>query len=122
MFGLQARGVRARTEIIAGASTFMTMSYIVFVQPAILSDCGMDHGAVLVATCIASAAATFLMGVLANYPIALAPAMGHNFFFAYTLCGVMGYSWQVALGANFISGALFIFLSFFSFLKEEPWQ
>jgi AGZA family xanthine/uracil permease-like MFS transporter len=115
MFDLQARGTSVRTEIIAGASTFMTMSYIVFVQPAVLSICGMDHGAVLVATCVASALATVLMGVLANYPIALAPAMGHNFFFAYTICGLMGYSWQVALGANFISGALFIFLSLFSF-------
>jgi len=115
MFDLQTKGTSARTEIIAGASTFMTMSYIVFVQPAVLSICGMDHGAVLVATCVASALATFLMGVLANYPIALAPAMGHNFFFAYTVCGLMGYSWQVALGANFVSGALFIILSIFSF-------
>ncbi|RJP71715.1 MAG: NCS2 family permease [Candidatus Abyssobacteria bacterium SURF_17] len=115
MFDLQSRGSNVRTEIIAGASTFMTMSYIIFVQPAVLSICGMDHGAVLVATCIASAVATFCMGILANYPIALAPAMGHNFFFVFTVCQLMGYSWQVALGANFISGALFIFLSLFSF-------
>ncbi len=115
MFDLQARGTSVRTEVVAGLSTFTTMSYIIFVQPAVLSICGMDHGAVLVATCVASAVATFLMGVLANYPIALAPAMGHNFFFVFTVCGVMGYSWQVALGANFISGALFIFLSLFSF-------
>jgi AGZA family xanthine/uracil permease-like MFS transporter len=115
MFDLQARGTSVRTEVVAGLSTFMTMSYIIFVQPAVLSVCGMDHGAVLIATCVASAIATLLMGLLANYPIALAPAMGHNFFFVFTVCGVMGYSWQVALGANFISGALFIFLSLFSF-------
>jgi AGZA family xanthine/uracil permease-like MFS transporter len=115
MFDLQAKGTNIRTECIAGASTFMTMSYIIFVQPALLTSCGMDHGAVLIATCVASALATFLMGVLANYPIALAPAMGHNVFFAFTVCGVMGYSWQAALGANFISGALFVFLSLFSF-------
>ncbi len=115
MFDLQARGTNVRIEVLAGLSTFMTMSYIIFVQPAVLSICGMDHGAVLVATCVASAIATFLMGVLANYPIALAPAMGHNFFFVFTICGIMGYSWQVALGANFISGALFLFLSVFSF-------
>ena len=115
MFNLRERGTSVRTEIVAGLSTFMTMSYIIFVQPAVLSICGMDHGAVLVATCVAGALATFLMGVLANYPIALAPAMGHNFFFVFTVCGVMGYSWQVALGANFISGALFVVLSVFSF-------
>ncbi len=115
MFDLQARNTNVRTEVLAGASTFMTMSYIIFVQPAVLSICGMDHGAVLVATCLAAALATFLMGVLANYPIALAPAMGHNFFFVFTVCGLMGYSWQVALGANFISGALFVGLSVFSF-------
>lgn len=115
MFDLQARSTNTRTEVIAGLSTFMTMSYIIFVQPVVLGICGMDGGAVLVATCIASALATFLMGVLGNYPIALAPAMGHNFFFVFTVCGVMGYSWQVGLGANFISGALFIGLSAFSF-------
>ncbi len=115
MFNLRQRNTDFRTEVIAGISTFMTMSYIIFVQPAVLSICGMNHGAVLVATCVASALATFLMGILANYPIALAPAMGHNFFFVFTICGVMGYSWETALGANFISGALFIFLSLFSF-------
>jgi AGZA family xanthine/uracil permease-like MFS transporter len=115
MFNLQEKGTTVHTEIVAGTSTFMTMSYIIFVQPAVLSICGMDHGAVLVATCVSSAVATFLMGVLANYPIALAPAMGHNFFFVFTVCGLMGYTWEVALGANFISGALFIFLSVFSF-------
>jgi AGZA family xanthine/uracil permease-like MFS transporter len=115
MFDLHARNTNVRTEVVAGLSTFMTMSYIIFVQPAVLSICGMDHGAVLVATCLAAALGTFLMGALANYPIALAPAMGHNFFFVFTVCLTMGYSWQVALGANFISGALFIVLSIFSF-------
>lgn len=115
MFDLQARNTTVRTEVIAGASTFMTMSYIIFVQPALLAQCGMDYGAVLVATCLASAVATLLMGFLANYPIALAPAMGHNVFFVFTVCIGMGYSWQEALGVNFISGALFIALSLFSF-------
>jgi len=115
MFDLRSRNTNTRTEIVAGASTFMTMSYIIFVQPALLAKCGMDHGAVLIATCIASALATVLMGLLANYPIALAPAMGHNVFFVFFVCGTLGYSWQAALGANFLSGALFIFLSLFSF-------
>lgn len=115
MFDLQARNTNIRTEVIAGASTFMTMSYIIFVQPALLAQCGMDYGAVLVATCLASAVATLLMGFLANYPIALAPAMGHNVFFVFTVCIGMGYSWQEALGVNFISGVLFIALSLFSF-------
>lgn len=115
MFDLQSRNTNPRTEIVAGASTFMTMSYIIFVQPALLANCGMDHGAVLIATCVASAIATLLMGLLANYPIALAPAMGHNVFFVFFVCGTLGYSWQAALGANFLSGALFIFLSLFSF-------
>ena len=76
MFDLKARNTDVRTEVVAGLSTFMTMSYIIFVQPVMLMKCGMDHGAVLVATCLASAVATFLMGALANYPIALAPGMG----------------------------------------------
>ncbi|GAB4332172.1 MAG: NCS2 family permease [Candidatus Abyssubacteria bacterium] len=117
MFDLQAKGTNVRTEIVAGVSTFMTMSYIIFAQPVILSNpvCGMDSGAVLFATCVSSALATFLMGVLANYPIALAPAMGHNVFFVFTVCAHMGYTWEIALGANFISGALFIILSVFHF-------
>lgn len=91
----------------------MTMSYIIFVQPVILSAAGMDKGAVMAATCISSAIATFLMGILANYPIALAPAMGHNIFFAVIVCGTLGYSWQVALGAVFISGMIFLILCLF---------
>jgi AGZA family xanthine/uracil permease-like MFS transporter len=91
----------------------MTMSYIIFLQPAVLSLAGMDSGAVMVATCISSAVATLLMGLLAKYPFALAPAVGHNVFFAITVCGTMGYSWEVALGAVFVSGSIFLILSFF---------
>ncbi|MDD8021039.1 MAG: NCS2 family permease [Acidobacteriota bacterium] len=100
-----------KTEFLGGLTTFMTMSYIIFVQPAILGETGMNTGAVMVATCLASALATLLTGLLSNYPIAQAPAMGHNVFFAVTVCGLMGYSWQVALGANFISGCIFTFLA-----------
>lgn len=111
-FRLNAHGTTVRTEVLAGATTFMTLSYIFFVQPAVLQAAGMDPGAVLVATCLASALGTFLMGVWANYPIALAPGMGHNFFFAYTVCIGMQIPWQTALGAVFISGSLFILFSF----------
>ncbi|MEA2006289.1 MAG: NCS2 family permease [Acidobacteriota bacterium] len=110
-FRLKENNTTIRTEFIGGLTTFMTMSYIIFVQPAILSVAGMDKGAVMVATCISSAIATLLMGLLAKYPVALAPAMGHNIFFAVIVCGTMGYSWQVALGAVFISGMIFIGLS-----------
>jgi len=110
-FRLKENNTSIRTEFIGGLTTFMTMSYIIFVQPAILSVAGMDKGAVMVATCVSSAIATLLMGLLAKYPVALAPAMGHNIFFAVIVCGTMGYSWQVALGAVFISGMIFIVLS-----------
>lgn len=110
-FKLSENGTTVRTELLGGATTFMTMSYIIFVQPAILGMTGMDRGAVMVATCLASALATLLMGLLARYPIAQAPAMGHNIFFAVIVCGTMGYTWQVALGANFISGILFAALA-----------
>ncbi len=115
LFKLKQHGTTVSQEIIGGLTTFMTMAYIIFVQPAVLSAAGMEFGAVMVATCISSAVAIFLMAFLANYPIALAPAMGHNFFFVYTVCLAMGVPWQTALGANFISGALFIILSFFGF-------
>jgi AGZA family xanthine/uracil permease-like MFS transporter len=123
LFRLEANGTTVQREVIGGTSTFMTMSYILFVQPAILSLTGMDFGAVMVATALSSALATFLMAFLANYPIALAPAMGHNFFFAFTICGStaiggLGYSWPVALGANFISGALFVALAFVGFRER----
>jgi AGZA family xanthine/uracil permease-like MFS transporter len=117
-FHLTELGTSVRTEILGGATTFMTMSYIIFVQPAILSAAGMDRGAVLTATCLASALATLLMGLLANYPIAQAPAMGHNVFFAVVVCGVMGYSWQAALGAVFLAGLLQIALSLAGFYEK----
>jgi len=117
LFDLAGAGTTPGREAIAGLTTFMTMSYIIFVQPAVLSACGMDFGAVMVATCVSSAIATFIMGFLANYPIALAPAMGHNFYFAFTVCGTvamggLGYRWETALAAVFVSGALFLILSF----------
>jgi len=122
IFKLKENNTTIATEAIAGTTTFLTMSYIIFVQPAVLSSCGMDFGAVMVATCIASAVACLITAFLANYPIAQAPAMGHNFYFAFTVCGPivaggMGYPWQVALGANLISGTLFVILSFFG-LRE----
>ena len=110
-FRLNENQTTFRTEILGGLTTFMTMSYIVFVQPALLSTVGMDFDAVLVATCLISAFATLLMAFLANYPIAVAPAMGHNFFFVFTVVGTMGYTWQVALGAVFLSGLLFLVMS-----------
>jgi AGZA family xanthine/uracil permease-like MFS transporter len=118
IFRLKENHTDVKTEILAGVTTFMTLSYIIFVQPTVLSACGMDFGAVLVATCIASAVATFLMGFYANYPIALAPGMGQNFFFAYTVVLGMGIAWETALGAVFISGVLFLFLSFFGFREK----
>ena len=110
-FRLGENGTTVRREVLGGATTFMTMSYIIFVQPAVLGLTGMDKGAVMVATCLASALATLLTGLLARYPIAQAPAMGHNIFFAVVVCGTMGYTWQVALGANFISGIVFVVLA-----------
>src|SRR6187200_1759325 len=94
-FALATHGTTIRTELLAGLTTFLTMAYIVFVQPAVLSAAGMDFGAVLVATCLATAFATVLMALLANYPIAVAPGMGHNFFFAFTVCVAMRVPWPV---------------------------
>jgi AGZA family xanthine/uracil permease-like MFS transporter len=108
LFRLSAAGTTIRTEVVAGTTTFLTMAYIVFVQPAVLSTAGMDPGAVLTATCLASAFATLLMALLANYPIAVAPAMGHNFFFAFTVVAARGTPWPVALGAVAIAGTIFI--------------
>ena len=99
------------TEVMAGVTTFLTMAYITFVNPAILSDAGMDFGAVFVATCVAAAIGCLIMGLYANYPIALAPGMGLNAYFAYGVVLGLGYSWQVALGAVFLSGILFIIIS-----------
>ena len=118
LFRLQESGTTVKREIVAGCTTFMTLSYIIFVQPAVLSAAGMDSGAVMAATCITSALAMVLMAFLANYPIALAPGMGHNFYFAFTVCLTLGVSWQNALGAVFIAGVLFILL-FFVGLREK---
>ena len=107
-FQLTAHRTSIRTEILAGATTFLTMAYIIFVQPAVLSAAGMDAGAVMVATCLASAIGTLLMALLANYPIGVAPAMGHNFFFAFSVVVAGGTPWQTALGAVAIAGLIFI--------------
>jgi len=114
-FKLEENQTTVRREMLGGVTTFMTMSYIIFVQPAVLSAAGMDRGAVMVATCLASALATLLTGLLANYPVAQAPAMGHNIFFAVIVCGTMGYTWQTALGANFLSGMVFVVLAVLGF-------
>src|SRR5262249_41751622 len=98
-FGLTEHGTSVRTELIAGLTTFLTMVYIVFVNPQILGNAGMDKGAVFVATCIAAAVSTLVMGLYANYPIALAPGMGLNAFFAFTVVLTYKYTWQQALAA-----------------------
>lgn len=118
LFKLSENGTNVRTEIIAGVTTFLTMAYIIFVNPAILADTGMDRGAVFVATCLAAAIGCFIMGLVANYPIAQAPGMGLNAFFTYSVVLGMGYTWQVALAAVFVSGLLFIVLSVF---KIREW-
>jgi AGZA family xanthine/uracil permease-like MFS transporter len=110
-FGLKAQGTDVRTEFIAGVTTFLTMVYIVFVNPIILGKAGMDTGAVFVATCIAAAASTFVMAFYANYPIALAPGMGLNAFFAFTVVLTYKYTWQQGLAAVFCSGVLFFIIS-----------
>jgi len=108
LFHLSENGTTVRTEALAGVTTFLTMAYILFVQPALLATAGMDFGAVLVATAVASAVATLLMAWFANYPIAVAPAMGHNFFFVYGVVLGMQVPWQVALGAVAVAGLVFI--------------
>ena len=110
-FGLKEQGTDVRTEFIAGLTTFLTMVYIVFVNPAILSKAGMDTGAVFVATCIAAAASTLVMALYANYPIALAPGMGLNAFFAFTVVLTYKYTWQQGLAAVFCSGVIFFVIS-----------
>lgn len=107
-FRLHEHGTTVRTEILAGTTTFLTMSYIIFVNPEILSSTGMDRGAVFVATCLAAALGTLIMAFVANWPIGMAPGMGLNAFFAFTVVGALGYSWQQALGAVFISGVIFL--------------
>lgn len=116
-FGIDGRNTTIKTEILAGLTTFLTMAYIIFVNPDMLAKAGMDKGAVFVATCLASAVGCFLMGVIARLPVALAPGMGLNAFFTFTVVLGMGKSWQVALGAVFISGLLFVLISAFK-LRE----
>lgn len=110
-FGLAENHSDLRTEVQAGVATFMAMAYIVVVNPAILADAGMDAGAVFVATCLAAALGSVLMGLLANYPVALAPGMGQNAFFTYGIVIGSGQPWQTALGAVFVSGVIFVVLS-----------
>src|SRR5690349_12533931 len=110
-FGLRARGTTVRTEIIAGFTTFLTMAYIVVVNPVILGQAGMPVAAVAVATCVSSGFASILMGLLSNYPLALAPGMGLNAYFTYTVVKGMGLPWQTALGCVFISGVAFLLLT-----------
>lgn len=111
-FRLSAHGTNVRTELFAGLTTFVTMAYIIFVNPAIMAIAGVDQGAAFVATCVGAALGCLLMGLYANWPVGLAPGMGLNAFFTYTVVGEMGYSWQIALGAVFISGVVFMALSF----------
>lgn len=110
-FNFRQLNTNLRTEIIAGFTTFMTMAYIIFVNPAMISQTGMDFGAAMMATCISAAISTIIMGLYVNYPIALAPGMGENAFFTYTVCLTLGISWQVALGCVFIEGLIFILLT-----------
>ncbi|MBM3253825.1 MAG: NCS2 family permease, partial [Candidatus Omnitrophica bacterium] len=110
-FNIEHLNTNIRTEVLAGVTTFMTMAYIIFVNPAMISQTGMDFGAAMMATCISAGISTILMGLYANYPIALAPGMGENAFFTYTVCLTMGISWQVALGCIFIEGVIFIILT-----------
>ena len=111
IFKLSENKTNARTEIVAGLTTFLTMAYIIFVNPSILGAAKMPFGAVFAATCVAAAIGCFLMAFLANYPIALAPGMGLNAYFAFGVVGGMGHSWQVALGCVFISGIIFFIIS-----------
>ena len=111
MFNLEANGTTVRTELIAGLTTYLTMVYIAFVNPTILAAAGMDKGAVFVATCLAAAFGSALMGLWANYPVALAPGMGINAYFAYSVVKGLACRWQIALGAVFLSGVLFFLVS-----------
>jgi AGZA family xanthine/uracil permease-like MFS transporter len=112
LFHLRAQGTTMRTEILAGVTTFLTMAYIIFVNPEILSATGMPRDAVFVATCVAAALGSLIMGLYANYPIALAPGMGLNAYFAFVVVGTLGHTWQAALGAVFLSGCMFLLASF----------
>ena len=113
LFKLSENKTTFKTEVLAGVTTFLTMCYIIIVNPLILSETGMDHGAVFVATCLAAAIGCLVMGIVANYPIALAPGMGLNAYFTYSVCIGMGVPWQTALAAVFVSGFIFIAISMF---------
>ena len=113
LFKLSENRTDFKTEVLAGFTTFLTMCYIIIVNPDILSLTGMDFGAVFVATCLAAAIGCFVMGLIANYPIALAPGMGLNAYFTFSVCLGMGVNWQVALAAVFVSGLIFISISLF---------
>ena len=126
-FKLKENKTDVKTEIIAGITTFMTMAYILAVNPNILSAAGMDRGAVFTATAIASFVGTLLMALFANYPFALAPGMGLNAYFTYSVVLGKGYTWQTALTAVFVEGIIFIFLTLFIFqlfviMMEELWK
>lgn len=118
LFQLKANGTTVQREVVAGLTTFLTMAYIIFVNPSILQNAGMDFGAVFMATCLAAAFGSAFMGLYANYPIALAPGMGLNAYFTFGVVKGMGFTWQVALGAVFISGLLFLAISLF---KVREW-
>lgn len=118
LFKIEASGSSVKTEVIAGVTTFLTMAYIIFVNPDILSATGMDRDSIFVATCLAAAVGCLIMGLWANYPIAQAPGMGLNAFFTYGVVLGMGHTWEVALGAVFLSGILFLLLSIF---KVREW-
>ncbi len=107
-FDLERLETAVSREIVAGLTTFLAMAYIAFVNPSILAAAGIDQGAAFVATCLAAAIGSLIMGLAANYPIALAPGMGLNAYFAYTVVKGLGYTWQVGLGAVFLSGCLFL--------------
>jgi AGZA family xanthine/uracil permease-like MFS transporter len=110
-FRLKENGTKVSTEVIAGITTFVTMAYIIFVNPSILGSTGMEPRAVMLATCIGAFVGTLLIGLLSNYPFAQAPGMGLNAFFAYTICGTLGFSWQAGLAAVFLSGIIFIIIT-----------
>ena len=110
-FKLTENNTDINRELVAGLTTFITMVYIIFVNPQLMASSGMDQGASFVGTCLAAALACLVMGIFANWPIGLAPGMGLNAFFTFTVVGEMGYSWQVALGAVLIAGVLFFLMS-----------
>ena len=125
-FGLAGDNAGVRREVLAGLTTFATMAYILFVNPVILSKAGMDKGAVLISTALAAGIGSILMGWIANLPFALAPGMGMNAYFAFTVCGQMGIPWRTALAAVFLDGVIFLILSLLPFrarmIAEIPYN